>query len=335
MLAGRHPSELYNLPDVAREDIALAQRCLRHLSITAFLANQDLWPLVIGTSVQLSLEHGNAPESALSYANFGLILGAFMGQYQAGYGFGELALRLCERYGGRAPTATVYLVTSVELLPWVRHVRHAIPLIERGYQAGLETGDVLWADYLIMYRVLMDAFGGRRLDQILDTIPEQLARTMSARNAGATAGIRAHQIVLSTLAGRTASSADFSADGIDEAAFLHDCERNHLAMMICFYKILKAQAQYIFGRMQQALDLTREVEGSLSFIVNHPSLADRLLYQSLALAALWRADDTADAADALSQMRANLARLQGWAASCPECLRRSIDGGGRDCPDPR
>ncbi len=140
MLAGRDIASLIDNPDVDSREMALAQRCLRHLMITAFVSNQELFPLIVGTSVRLSLEHGNAPESALSFANYGLILGAFMGRYKEGYEFGKLALRLCDRFKTDAPTATVCLVMGSELLPWVQHVRDGVPIINRGYQDGVELG---------------------------------------------------------------------------------------------------------------------------------------------------------------------------------------------------
>ena len=217
MLEGRDAASLFANRDLDSPEMSLAQRCLRHLTIAAFLSNQDLFPLTVGTSVGISLEHGNAPESALSFANYGLILGAFMGRYKEGHAFGELALRLCDKFQGRAPTATVCLVLGSELMPWVQHVRHAVPVIDRGYKEGLDSGDILWAGYLVMYRVLLDAFSGKRLDEVLDGIPDQLGFTSRTQNPGAAAGILAHQIVLSTLAGRTKSSAEFAGGGVDEA----------------------------------------------------------------------------------------------------------------------
>jgi predicted ATPase len=239
MLHGRDAGSLFDNPDCDKYEMLLAQRCLRHLTIAAFLSNQELFPLIVGTSVRISLEHGNAPESALSFANYGLVLGAFMGRYDEGFEFGKLALRLCDRFQGSAPTATVCLVFASELLPWVQPVRMALPVIDRGYQAALDSGDVLWAGYLVMYRVLVDTFSGKCLYDVLDGIPDQLEFTSRTHNLGAGAGIRAHQLVLSALAGRTKSSSDFSAGGIDEAAFLQSCEEHQIAMAICFYKILK------------------------------------------------------------------------------------------------
>lgn len=318
MLGGQEIESLIDRPVVDSAEMALAQRCLRHLTIAAFLSDQQLFPVIVGTSVRLSLEHGHAPASALAFSNYGLILGAFMGRFREGYQFGELALRLCDKFQAEAPTATVCLVHGIELLPWVKHIRHSKPVIDRGYRAGLDSGDILWAGYLVMYRVFLDTFAGKPLDDVLDAIPDQLAFNARTRNPGSTACITAYQIVLSTLAGRSRSSADFSAGEMTEAGFLQSCEEHQIAMALCFYKIMKAQALYLFGRPAEALEATRDIEDKLSYIVNHPNLADRLLYQSLSLSALLPGYDESLRADSIRQLEENLAQLSLWSENCPE-----------------
>lgn len=318
MLGGSNPAALINEPNIVDAKMALAQRCLRHLTIAAFLSNQQLFPIVVGTSVKVSLEYGNAPESALSYANLGLIMGAFMDKYQEGAAFGDLALKLCERFEGQAPNATVCLVVGSELEPWVKHVDDALPVIDRGIQEGLDAGEILWVGYLAVYRVLLEAFSGARIDTVLEGLQERLEFTDETQNLGASAAIRAHQIVFSTLAGRSKSSTDFRSDDIDEVSFMEACEEQQLSLAICLYKVLKAQALYLYGRPKEALDLTRDVESMLHFIPNHPTLADHRLYQSLSLAALYPSGDADRDAAALEQIRSNIDRLAVWAASCPE-----------------
>jgi predicted ATPase/class 3 adenylate cyclase len=318
MLKGREAVALIDNPNVDDQAVSLAQRCLRHLAIAAFLANQELWSLIIVTSVTISLEHGNAPESALSFANYGRLLGASQGRYKEGLEFGKLALRLCDRFNRSAATTTVCLVVGHALIPWVQHVRHALPIIDRGYQEGLDSGEILWAGYLVMYRVVLDAFGGKHLGELLDGISDQLAFTSRRKNLGAEAGILAHRIVLSALAGRAEVSFDFAGTQVDEKTFLQICEERCLSMAICLYKILKAQALYLLGRPKEALDATREIETMLNYIVNHPNLADHLLYQSLSIAALWGASEVNERDDLMERLEANLDRLRIWSDSCPE-----------------
>jgi predicted ATPase/class 3 adenylate cyclase len=316
-LAAYNLGALLDWPDTDSQKILLAQRCLRHLGIAAFVAKQDMWPLIVLTSVRLSLDHGNAPESAKTYANYGMLLGTGFGRYQEGFAFGELALHLSERTAGRSMRATVCLTIGSELMPWVRHVRHSARLVEEGYRSGLEAGDILWAGYLVMYEVMLEAFGGKPLDRLLGGIGAQMEFTQRSGNTGATAGIRAYQLVLTRLAEPGGIGAQEAAVP-EEDAFLQACRDGHLSMALCFFKILKAQALYLLGYPRQALQATRDIEGMLSYIVNHPCLADRLLYQSLSLAALWQGPDRTEGRAEMEQMRANLAQLTVWSDSCAD-----------------
>ena len=318
LLEGKDISALKGSPDIEDPEKALAQRCIKHLTIAAFLFNQELFPVVTALSVQLSLTYGHAPESALTYANYGLVIGAFMGRYHDGHAFGQLALEVCDRFHGKAPTAAVCLVVGSELLPWVRPIRDAIPVIDKGYRDGLDTGDILWSGYLIMYRVVLDTVQGVPVDDLLGQLPEQIGFAERTQNVGARNGMLAHQVVLSTLAGKTASAEEFAAGDLSEQDFLTLCEENHSSMALCFYKILKAQALYLFGRPAEALALTREIEPLLSFIVNHPNLADHALYQGLSLAALAGDESGAERAASLEGIGTCLAQLGVWAEACPE-----------------
>jgi predicted ATPase/signal transduction histidine kinase/tRNA A-37 threonylcarbamoyl transferase component Bud32 len=317
LLGDRPIASLYDDPDVADPRMRMAHVALRHLTIAAFLSNQALFPVVTALAVRLSLEHGNAPESALCYSNYGLILGAFMGRYGEGAQFGELGLRLCEKFHPHAPTATVCLVVGSELVPWVEHVGRSIPVLEQGWHVGLEAGDILWAGYLRMYKLSHECFMGKNIEAVLTGLPEALGFVQRMKNQGALNGMLAHQLVLSNLAGETRSRSEYAAGELDEAGFIALCEAHQSQMALCFLRILEAQAQYLYRQYAEALASTRAVDGKLNFIVNHVQLADHQLYQALALVALCPALPEDERAGALEQVRGNLAKLERWAASAP------------------
>jgi class 3 adenylate cyclase len=59
------------------------------------------------------------------------------------------------------------------------------------------------------------------------------------------------------------------------------------------------------------------VEGQLAYIVNHPTLADHRLYQSLAMTQLWDSTRGEAREQALAKLQANAAQLKVWADHCP------------------
>lgn len=316
-IGDRPIASLYELPDVVDPRVRMAHLALRHLTIAAFLANQALFPVVTALAVGLTLEHGSAPESALSYSNYGLILGAFMGRFREGAQFGELGLRLCDRFHPRAPTATVCLVVGSELMPWVEHVRHSLPVLERGWHAGLEQGDILWAGYLAMYKLSHECFMGKNLEALLTGLPEMLAFVQRTKNQGALNGMLAHQLVLANLVGETSGAEEYAAGELYEAEFRQLCETHHSQMALCFLHILQAQAQLIHRRPAEALASTRAVDDQLAFIINHVQLAEHQLYQGLAQLAVMPELPADERAAARERVRGNLDKLAGWAAFAP------------------
>lgn len=316
---GERPvASLFELPDVTDPRVRMAHVALRHLTIAAFLANQALFPVVTAIAVGLTLEHGNAPESSLSYSNYGLILGAFMGRYREGAQFGELGLRLCERFYPRAPTATVCLVVGSELVPWVEHVSRSIPVLEQGWQVGLEQGDILWGGYLAMYKLSHECFMGKNIEALLTSMPEALAFVQRTKNQGAQNGMLAHRLVLSNLAGETTSIDEYAAGELREAEFRELCATHHSQMALCFLHILEAQAQYLYRQPAAALASTRAVDDKLAFIVNHVQLAEHQLYQALAQLALVPELPEGERAAAIERVRGNLGQLERWASFAPD-----------------
>ncbi len=308
---------LHELPDVEDPRVRMAHVALRHLTIAAFLANQALFPVVTAISVGLSLEHGNAPESALSYSNYGLILGAFMGRFREGAEFGELGLRLCQKFHPHAPTATVCLVVGSELVPWVEHVGRSIPVLEQGWHVGLEQGDILWGGYLAMYKLSHECFSGKNIEALLTGMPEALAFVQRTKNQGALNGMLAHRLVLANLAGETVDAGEYAAGGLSEAEFRELCETHHSQMALCFLHILQAQAQFLHRRPAEALASARAVDDKLAFIVNHVQLAEHRLYRALALVALAPELPEGERAVAIEEVWQDLAQLQLWASFAP------------------
>lgn len=314
-LRGARPiASLIDMPDMVEPQLQVAQRALRHLCIAAFLSNQDLFPVIVTISMGLSLEHGNAPEAALTYANYGLILGAFLGRYDEGAEFGELGLKLCEKFHPRAPTATVCLVAGSELVPWVKHVRHAIPVIEQGYRAGMESGDILWVGYLVLYKACLEAFQGKPLRTVMGVLRDMRAVTLRTKNQSPGDALLAYELLLPRLMGAGAPP----HEELDEAGFVERCTASRNSMALCYYFILKAQEHFLLQQPEEALAWTRRAEPMLAYIVNNTQLADHNFYQSLSLAALYPQAEPARREELRARLEANQQRMGLWAASCPE-----------------
>ena len=316
-LAGTEPLSLLDQAEASDRKILLAQRCLRYLTITAFLGNQSLWPWIVSTSVRLSIEYGNAPESAVSYANFGILQGAFLNNYKTGYGFGQLALRLCDRFHDQAPKAAVFLIVGAELMPWSVAAEDARQMITRGYKEALESGFILWAGWLLMYEILLDFFRGERIQTILFSIKERLDFVRRTNNLGAVAVICGFEIMLAQMSNAPLDSTDSTMDHQAEILFLQNCEDQRFFMALCLFKITKAHHLFCLGDFKSSLALTNEIEPQLSFIINHPNLADRLHIQALSILAIAVQEYRCLNSTQEEKIKTIIHQLNIWAENCP------------------
>ncbi|WP_308189105.1 GAF domain-containing protein [Nostoc mirabile] len=149
-LLGKSPLALIDLPNMTGGEQLAAIRILASTNSTAYIARPDLLPPIILSEVNLSMQYGNAAESAFGYAWYGLIQCGVVGNIQAGYEFGQLALQVLEKFNDQELKAKTFFIVETFVNHWHQHLQETIaPLIE-AYQIGLETGDIeyaSWASY--------------------------------------------------------------------------------------------------------------------------------------------------------------------------------------------
>ena len=99
---GNPPRSCWQLPAMTDPDKLAAARIMDRLLVPAYMVAPKLFVFVILKMVQVSLEWGHSPESAVAYALYGMLLCAKIQEADAGYRFGQLALKLVGAWGGRA-----------------------------------------------------------------------------------------------------------------------------------------------------------------------------------------------------------------------------------------
>ena len=149
-LLGKSPLTLINLPNMTGSEQLAAIRILASTNSTAYIARPDLLPPIILSEVNLSMQYGNAAESAFGYAWYGLIQCGVLGNIQAGYEFGQLALQVLEKFNAQELKAKTFFIVQTFVNHWHQHLQETIAPLTEAYQVGLETGDIeyaAWASY--------------------------------------------------------------------------------------------------------------------------------------------------------------------------------------------
>jgi predicted ATPase len=143
-LAGRQVQELIDLPQMVDPHKLAAMRIMNYLFSPAFIAINQLSLVNWCRQVNLSVQYGNSADSAFPYVGYGLIL-CLTGELDAGYQFGQLALKLLEKFKDRTFKARTYAIYHLFLKHWNEPLRDTSSVCMEAYQSAIETGDFEYA----------------------------------------------------------------------------------------------------------------------------------------------------------------------------------------------
>ncbi|MEB3267379.1 MAG: PAS domain S-box protein, partial [Leptolyngbya sp.] len=138
---GRDPLSLVDLPAMEDPQLLAAMQIMTKLVPSAYIAAPSLLPLLSFKQVELSVQHGNAPTSIFSYADYGLILCGIIDDIPTGYEFGQLSLALLEKLQVSPFKSRTYFIVNAFIRHWQEPLHRVIPSLLAGYRSGLEGGD--------------------------------------------------------------------------------------------------------------------------------------------------------------------------------------------------
>ena len=318
ILAEHELESLFNQPPVTDPEKKVALKLLANLAAPTFVADQALFPVINLKASNLSLRYGASSESPIGYANHGLVL-VSRGQYRAGYQFAMLAQNLVEKTNNLSQQCKIALIVSTEIGIWVNHLRWADGILDAGYQAGLASGEIQWAGYILMYKLLNGFFQGKNLPELLASIPSYLHFNHKTANNWSIDIMLGAQAAMLNLTGQTPAKTDFTSDAISSPEqYLQTCESHQSFLAICTYQILIAQVLYLYEDYQPALEHTFAAEQLLVYAVGHNQLVEQNFYQSLCLVACYPTAPTAKQTEYWNKLITNQAQLQIWAEHGPE-----------------
>ncbi len=322
ILGDRSILSLIDEPEMTDPRIRVCQAVLANMLVTARYTDNTLFALVAVTSVNLSLKFGPTAKSTVGYTAFGMVLQSVMNNYQEAYDFGELALRISERFNDPAQKCQVCLVLGHYLNHWVKHLKSADHILDEGFQSGLATGEMQWTGYTLAYKLFQPFYRGVEVARIRNEIPGILSFTRKTRNQWATDALLGLQLALSVLEERS-SIVLKSKDRFDtvESKYLKKCEEHKSFGALGRYAVLKAQILFLEDRAPEALDCLAKAQELVGFFSSSISVAELNFYSSLVFAALY-----ADASDELKieyldKIASNQRQMQIWVEHCEENFR--------------
>ncbi len=314
-LRGRPIHTLIDAPACTDPVHLEATRLLMEIFAAAFLSGSGtLFPYLVARLVNLSLAHGNSPESAFAYAAYGMLLCGALDDPATGYAFGRLGVALNERLDDLALKSRVIYVYTMFVHHWTEPWKTMTPWFQRGIEAGYQSGDLLYLAYSAQDCILWDP----TLDLPTAT-REQRKYLAIVRDTGYRDSYDSGSLYLQmelNFMGRTRGPFSMDTDDFDEVAVVEGMRARGFMTGLANHHIYKAEIHHLYEDFEGAMVHVEAQEALLASAMSLPQLVRFHIVSFLTRAALL--GERPDEAERLRPpMERSHRQMERWAAHCP------------------
>lgn len=315
-LMGKSTADLINLPPIQDPTFLAAGKIMMLAGSSAYSAAVELVPLLALKGIDISVKYGNAPISTYGYAAYSIILCGYLGDIEAGYTYGKLALDLVNKLNTKELKAKNIMMFNNFVRHWKEHILDGLPSFKEAYAIGLETGDFEFAAYSAYMYCYHAYFAGRDLKELAN---EMQTYGEGIRNCGQETVLRLHQLyhqATLNLLGETPVPHLLLGNIYDEETNLQLLlETNHRSALFDLY-FHKLMFYYWFGYDQEAEHCISLTEQYLDSAVSTPSIPIFNFYSSLVLLRLYKPHNH-HSKQIIKKVDKNQQKLQRWADYAP------------------
>ncbi|MFL5599151.1 MAG: sigma 54-interacting transcriptional regulator [Gemmatimonadaceae bacterium] len=316
-LRGRRISDLLDAPAAEAPEVRAIIDLLVDAAPATYNGRPELFPLVTMKAVNFSLRYGHTDQSSYAYAVHALTLVSVYGELAQAFEFSEMALRLNERFDNARLRGTLLHLHGDHVNFWRRHFATGVPILEQGFRACLEVGDLVYAGHLAFLTVWQAIERG---------VPLKEVRTLATRNAefarrshldAVYQTIELEQQFVASLQGTTSDPLTFDAIGFDEDASLAAIDKASFGCGLVFHRIMRQILAFLYGRHVEALEAAQLAEPMLDAARATPIEATHHFFHALTLTALYPNAPQHEQAQFGRLLDGKLKKLKLWADNCP------------------
>jgi len=319
-LAGRNIAELVEADKVQDPAIFIAMRLLMEIFPAAFLSGSgNLFPYLVLKSVNLSLRHGNCPESAFIYAAYGMLLCGELDEPALGYQYGQVGLAINERLDDLTLRSRVIYVYAMFVHHWSNHWSTLTPLFRKGIEAGYQSGDLLYLAYSAQDCVIWDPTLDIESAERLHAENIEIVRECAYQDSFDSGSLFLQ--MQRNLLGKTDSAISLSDKKFDSQKCFEGMQERQFMTGIANHNIYNAEICFLYGEYDRALQLIKAQDPLIKSSMSLPQLVRYYLVANLTLTTHYPEMPKNEQVTTLARLRIDLARMTRWADNCEDNFR--------------
>lgn len=265
-------------------------RILDKLSTCLYYSIDELLPLVIFRSLQITLDYGLCVWSPVAFATTALIMAGVLGDLRLGRVYAKYALMLLAKLdstSSKQVESRTILIAHVFALQWTQPMGDILKPVLRGYEVGMQSGDLVSATHCIHFYMLISFYLGRNLGTIEEDCRAYIAQMKELKQGPSGHNARILWQVVLNLMGRSQFKTRLTGEAMKEDVFRKMGETNPFLLAV-----LEANVQVLcsfFGDFKTGAELAIRRGDRLQQVVpGSPTTINDIFHQGLACFAMAR-----------------------------------------------
>ncbi len=324
-LNGKTIDDLLNLPVVIEPEHLAVMRILCSMGSPTFQAAPMLFPLIVGSMVNLSVKHGNSVFSPYGYASYGAILNGVLLEMDAAYDIGNLALLLVDKLKALKFKTQIDFIAGACTLHGKVHAKETLSILAEGYQSGLENGNLEYGGYAAMQKCQYSYFIGQELTELAREMAIASCSLAQLKQNNALIWNQAFQQAVVNLLQTANNPCDLTGEAYNEQEYLPLLKQANDRTGLHYFYVNKLILYYLFGDHQQALEnaiaAANYLDGVTAFLV----VPVFHFYDSLVRLALYPSVSNVEQDSLLNQVEANQEKMRKWTDYAPMNFQHKFD----------
>lgn len=318
--------ELSNNTLHMQNQIHLAQsKIIFSVMSAAYQSASPLLVFLITKQIELSIQYGNTPISALMYIWYGVIVLGNLEDIDSSFKIGQLSLQLLSTLANQNLNAKIFNIAYAFNRVWKLPIRDSLQPLLEGYHSGIETGDLEYACYAAYNHCGLAYCAGVELESLKQKMQDYGTAIKQFKQQTA---LNFHRIFWQSVLNWLEISPNpsyLAGEVYDETQMLplHQLSNDHYA--ICTLYINKLILAYGFEQYPQAQEYAGMAEEYASAVAGSFKLSLIFFYSSLALLTNYDCLNSSEQKALLERISANLAKLENWAIHAPSNHTHKVD----------
>ncbi|MEG4350860.1 AAA family ATPase [Microcoleus sp. LAD1_D5] len=316
--------DLANLPEMIEPDKQAAMRILSGILSTAIQAKPRLVPLLAFRMVKLCIKYGNSPYASIAYVFYGVVMYK-VGDISLAYQFGQLAVRMLDKFPSRSIKSRVYAVFGSFIQQWKTDLNSGLGDIKEGFQTGMETGELEYAAYSINIYCTYKLWMGEPLAQVEEETGKYLKLMQQSQLEMAVQYISVERQTALNLCGKTVEPCYLVGESFNELKTLPALIEAKSFMVVCLVYNAKAMLNFLFRNYLQALENSRLFEKYEEAAAGLYVVSVNNFYYSLSLLALYATTGKGEQKQYLKKVVHFQKKMKKWAVHAPMNYQHKYD----------